>query len=76
MTTAVPLVATISMELVSFYYYCFWIVMGLLIVDCFNVEAERTETVVATDHRAHRVFHPAIEEIAFASGQWLHELTH
>ena len=34
-----------------------------------DIETEWTETVVAADHRAHRVLHPAIVEVPFTSGQ-------
>ena len=44
--------------------------------DNFDIEAERAETVVAADHRAHGVLHPAVIEIASAFGQGLHELLH
>ena len=41
-----------------------------------DIETERAEAVVAADHRAHRVLHPSVVEVALASGQRLHELTH
>ena len=52
---------------------------GWRINDLFNhfqVEAERTEAVIATDHGTHGVLHPAIIEVAFAPGQGLYELPH
>ena len=44
--------------------------------DDLNIETEWAETVIATNHCAHRVFHPSIIEIAFSSGQRLNELPH
>jgi hypothetical protein len=44
--------------------------------DHFEIETKGAETIVTTDHGAHRILHPAIVEVAFASGQCLHELTH
>jgi hypothetical protein len=33
-----------------------------------NIETERTEAVVAADHRAQGIFHPAIIKVPFTSG--------
>ena len=41
-----------------------------------NVKAERTEPVVAADHCAHGVLHPAVVEVAFTSGERLHKRSH
>jgi hypothetical protein len=35
----------------------------------FDVETERPEAVVTTDHGTHGILHPAIVEIAFTPGQ-------
>ena len=56
----------------------------------FDVEAERTEAVIAANHRAHGILHPAIvvncgpvggraligKEVPLSSGQRFYELTH
>ena len=42
----------------------------------FEIEAEGAEAVVATDHGAHGILHPAVVKVTFASGQRLNELTH
>ena len=42
----------------------------------FNIEAEWSETVIAADHCAHGVLHPAIIEVPFTSCQRFHELPH
>ena len=47
---------------------------SFLIIDCLNIETERTETVVATNHCTHRILHPTIVEIALSLGQRLNEL--
>ena len=41
-----------------------------------NIETEWTETVIATNHGTHRVFHPSIVKIAHSFGQRLDELPH
>ena len=46
------------------------------VFDDFDIETERSETVVATDHRAHGVLHPTVEEVTFALCQRLHERPH
>ena len=33
-----------------------------------NIETERTEAVVAADHRTQGIFHPAIIKVPFTSG--------
>ena len=48
----------------------------LLLLDYFNIEGEWTESVITANHRTHRVLHPAVVEVAFASGQRFHKLTH
>ncbi len=40
-----------------------------LLVYGFQVEGERAEAVVAADHGAHGVFHPAVKEVALAVGK-------
>ena len=56
----------------------------------FDVEAERAEAVIAANHRAHGILHPAVvvncgpvggcallgKEVSFSSGQRLHKLAH
>ena len=42
----------------------------------FNIETERTEAVVAADHCTHGILHPAVIEIALATGQGFHKLSH
>ena len=52
-------------------------VKGLRIVlKGFKIEAYGTEAVVAADHGAHGVLHPAVEEVALATSQGLHEGPH
>ena len=46
------------------------------VVNHFNVETERTKTVIAANHCTHRVLHPSVEEVAFALGQRLHKRPH
>ena len=41
-----------------------------------QIETERAEAVVATNHGAHGVLHPAVVEVAFAPGKGLYELPH
>ena len=45
-------------------------------LDSFQEETHRTETVVAADHRAIGVAHPAVVEIALAAGKRLHKRLH
>ena len=47
-----------------------------LVCYLFEIEADRAETIVATNHSTHWILHPAIEEVAFATCQRLHEGTH
>ena len=46
------------------------------LVNNLDIKANWPEAVVAADHSAKRVFHPAIIEVAFAFGQRLDKLTH
>ena len=46
------------------------------LLDDLDIEGERAETVIAADHGAHGILHPAIVEIAFSVGQGFHELPH
>lgn len=50
----------------------------LALFDDLDVEGEGAEAVVAADHGAHGVLHPAVEEVAFAAGEgfdkWAHRL--
>ena len=48
----------------------------VLFFDDFDVEADRAEAVVAGDHGAHGVFHPAVKEVAFAGSEVLDEVFH
>ena len=41
-----------------------------------NIKAERTETVVATDHGTHGILHPSVIEIAFTFRQRLDKRFH
>lgn len=41
---------------------------------CFNVEADRSETVVAAQHGTEGIFHPSVKEVAFAACQRLDKL--
>jgi hypothetical protein len=43
-------------------------VVRRMLFNHFYVETEWAEAIVATDHRTHRIFHPAVEKIAFAFG--------
>ena len=45
-------------------------------VYCLYVETERSESVVATYHGAHGVFHPSIVEVSLAHSQRLDKLAH
>lgn len=45
-------------------------------VDCFDEEGNGAEAVVATDHRAMGISHPAVEEVAFATSQCLDKFAH
>ena len=62
----------------SFHFslFTFHFALARWSVDDFDVEAEGTEAVVAADHRTHGVLHPAIVEVAFASGERFHKLLH
>ena len=42
----------------------------------FNQKTDGSKTVVATDHRGHRIFHPTVVEIAFATRKRLDKRTH
>ena len=44
--------------------------------DHFEIETKGAETIVTTDHGAHGILHPAIVEVAFASGERFHKLLH
>ena len=41
-----------------------------------NIEAERTEAVVATNHGTHGILHPTVVKVSFTSGQRLYERLH
>ena len=56
----------------TFYFVC----GRHLFINYFDIETEWSEAVVATDHRTHGIFHPAVEEVAFALCQRLHEWSH
>ena len=45
------------------------------IFDDFEIETERTEAVVATDHSTHGIAHPAIVEVAFSLCERLRKRT-
>ena len=47
-----------------------------LFVNDLNIETERTETVIAADHRTHGVLHPTIVEVPLAFGQRFHKFPH
>ena len=47
-----------------------------LLVYGFQVEGERAEAVVAADHGAHGVFHPAVKEVALAVGKRFNKRFH
>ena len=49
---------------------------GIWFFDGFDIETERSEAVVATDHGAHGILHPAVEEVAFALCQRFHKGLH
>ncbi len=42
----------------------------------FYIKAEWSKSVVATDHGAHGILHPAVVKIAFAFGEGFNEFTH
>ena len=44
--------------------------------DEFQVEADRSEPVVAGYHRRHGILHPPVEEVALTPREWLHERTY
>ena len=47
-----------------------------LLVYGFQVEGERAEAIVAADHGAHGVFHPAVKEVALAAGKGFNKRFH
>ena len=48
----------------------------VLFFDDLDIEADRAEAVIAGDHGAHGVFHPAVKEVAFAGSEVLDEVFH
>ena len=56
----------------TFYFVC----GRHLFINYFDVETERSEAVVATDHCAHGILHPTVEEVTFALRQRLYEWPH
>ena len=40
-----------------------------LLLDCFQKEADRAETVIATQHGRVGIFHPAVKEVSATAGE-------
>ena len=60
------------LQRMTFYLGC----RGHLFINYFDIETERSEAVVATDHRAHGILHPAVEEVTFALCERFHKRPH
>ena len=56
----------------TFYFVC----GRHLFINYFDIETEWPETVVTTDHGAHGILHPTVEEVTFALRQRLYKRPH
>ena len=52
------------------------IITSALLRNNFQIETHRSESVIARNHRAHRILHPAVEEVALPCGQVFYKFPH